>query len=137
MAIPQIAVLDACALIAYFNDEPGADEVESIFSKSDMIYVHVVNVLEVAYDAVRVSGDIDSASEILAAVAALPCTILWSLSETEFMGAARLKAKHRISLADAIALGVAAARNATVATSDHHEFDPLEKTEALRFHWIR
>ena len=47
------------------------------------------------------------------------------------------KAFSRISLADAVALGLASTRQAPLATSDHHEFEPIEAAGSSRFLWIR
>lgn len=51
--------------------------------------------------------------------------------------AARFKSHSRISLADSIALALAGVRGAPLATSDHHEFDPIETARLARFLWIR
>ena len=37
-------LLDACALIAFFNKEEGADVVESLFENEAEIFVSIVNV---------------------------------------------------------------------------------------------
>ena len=39
--------------------------------------------------------------------------------------------------ADAVALGLASTRQAPLATSDHHEFEPIEAAGSSRFLWIR
>jgi PIN domain nuclease of toxin-antitoxin system len=48
-----LVVLDACALIAYFNDEPGADLVEAILQEAPSVQISAINLLEIAYDAIR------------------------------------------------------------------------------------
>jgi len=48
-----------------------------------------------------------------------------------------LKATYRISLADAIALEETRESDAVILTSDHHEMDIIEKSEPIRFEWIR
>ena len=68
-------VLDACALIAFLNDEPGADVVASLFESTASVEISVINLLEIAYDAVRRSGDSQSAHEILNAAGQLPLKI--------------------------------------------------------------
>ena len=37
------------------------------------------------------------------------------------------KANDRVSLADSVALGLAQQHNAHVVSSDHHEFDPIDR----------
>ena len=49
-------VLDACALIAYFNDEDGAAVVEDLLSRNSEVFMSAINLYEVCYDAARTSG---------------------------------------------------------------------------------
>ena len=53
-------VLDACALIALLQEEPGADKVADVLNSADNdeaeIVMHKVNFLEVYYDAYRSRG---------------------------------------------------------------------------------
>lgn len=48
-------VLDACALIAFFNDEEGAGKVEMILEQAENgeveLYLASINLFEVYYDA--------------------------------------------------------------------------------------
>ena len=54
-------VLDACALLAFLNDEEGADEVEELLKQSvtDSVSVSmsIVNLLEAYYGELRDKGD--------------------------------------------------------------------------------
>ncbi len=67
----------------------------------------------------------------------LPITIIDNLSDTMFTEAGRLKASYRMSIADSIAVAEAAIRKAALLTSDHHEFDIIDKKEDIEFAWIR
>lgn len=53
-------VLDACALIAFLNDEAGADVVEELLRKSNRqepnLFLHRLNLLEVYYGIYREVG---------------------------------------------------------------------------------
>lgn len=51
-----VAVLDACALIAFLNNEDGAGVVADALQEVPLVKMAAVNVLEVAYDAVRQTG---------------------------------------------------------------------------------
>jgi len=51
--------------------------------------------------------------------------------------ARRLKIKYKMSVADSIALGEASILGASILTSDHREFDPVEQSETIKFTWIR
>ena len=53
-------VLDACALIAFFNDEAGADAVEELLvkamSKDAELVINTINLLEIYYGVYREDG---------------------------------------------------------------------------------
>lgn len=132
-----VVVLDACALIAFFNDEPGADVVAAVLETVPLVEIAVVNVLEIAYDAVRRSGQSSSALDVIESIQRLPIDIRWDINEAMVEIAARFKSRSRISLADAVALSLAEIRSAPLATSDHHEFDSIETDSQARFLWIR
>jgi len=51
--------------------------------------------------------------------------------------AGEFKRNYRVSLADSVALGLAQQLNAYLVTSDHHEFDPIDRDGKARFWWIR
>lgn len=132
-----LIILDACALIAYLNDEPGADVVESILQDAPSVQMTATNLLEVAYDAVRTTGKPEAAREIIDAISQLPIHIRWHMDSYMIETAARLKTSFRISLADSVALANAVSQSAPLATSDHHEFEPLVVANAARIIWIR
>jgi len=133
-------VLDSCALIAMVNKEPGCEIVSDLLSSAEAKYARIfmnkVNLLEFYYDSIRRQGQI-GAQDGLSFVAVSPIKIIPWLSDEAFEEAGRLKSQYKISLADAIALAEARTQNASLVTCDHHEFDPLEKTEPITFLWIR
>ncbi len=129
-------LLDACALITLLNDELGADVVETVLEQG-LVFITAINLLEVCYDALRRSGKESNATLILRHVEAEGVVIIWSLSQDELLAAARCKARGRLSLADAVALGVAQTRELQLVTAYHHEFDPLEPLGWVTFKWIR
>ena len=133
----SVIVLDACALIAFLNDEPGADVVAALLEEVPCVEITAVNVLEIAYDAVRRTGQSSSAREVIESIRRLPIEIRWEMDDAMIEIAARFKSHSRISLADSIALALAGVRGAPLATSDHHEFDPIETARLARFLWIR
>lgn len=130
-------VLDACALIAFLNDEPGADVIAAVLEEIPTVEMAAINLLEIAYDAVRRTGQPSSATDVIDAVCKLPIFIRWDIDQEIVETAARFKTRFRISLADSIALALAATRHAPLATSDHHEFDSIEIANEARFLWIR
>ncbi len=130
-------LLDACALIALLNDESGADHVDALLKGKIPVYMSAINALEVAYDAVRRTGNPDVASQSLRLLMREGVDVLWALSEPEWVAAARWKARGRLSLADAIALAVAEVRGLRLVSADHHELDPLETAGLVKIEWIR
>jgi PIN domain nuclease of toxin-antitoxin system len=127
-------VLDACALIAFLNDEEGAEKVESLLRESEnakcAIFMNLINLLEVYYYAYRQEG-VRKANQILQAIRVLPIEFIPQLDDSVFMEAGRLKAKYRISLADSISLADTGVRNASLVTDDHHELDKVAKQEPI------
>ena len=107
-----LIVLDACALIAFFNDEPGSDHVADILLHAPRTEMAAVNVLEIAYDSIRRTGLASAATEILEAVAQLPIHVRWNLDPVLVEKAAELKTSFRISLADSIALALSSTQKA-------------------------
>jgi predicted nucleic acid-binding protein len=132
-----VVVLDACSLIAYFNVKPGAEIVAGILLEVPLVEIPAINVLEIAYDSIRRTGENSAAGAILEAVRQLPISIRWEMDGEILESAARFKARFRIAIADAIALAVVNSRNAPLVSSDHHEFDALETAGQSRFIWIR
>ena len=130
-------VLDACALIAFLNDEPGADVVAAALQAVPVVEMAAINLLEIAYDAVRRSGQPDSARDVLETVRHLSISIRRDIDDDVLEMAAHFKARFRISLADSVALAVAVVCDAPLVTCDHHEFDAIEAAGITRFLWIR
>jgi predicted nucleic acid-binding protein len=95
-----------------------------------------VNLLEVYYDVIK-TYDEQAANNMLEVVTEMPIKIIHELSDTVFKKAGSLKSRYKISLADAIALAENIIRNAALITSDHHEFEIIEKQENVTIHWFR
>ncbi|KFI34649.1 toxin PIN [Peptococcaceae bacterium SCADC1_2_3] len=133
-------VLDACALIAFLNDEEGADEVEKILQiakqEKAQIFINQLNLLEVYYGVYREDGK-EVAEEILSAVSKIPIKIIERINDAILKEAGRLKATYKISIADAVAVAQAKTKHALLVTADHHELDQLEQDNEVGIHWIR
>ena len=132
-------VLDACAVIAFINDEEGAEIIEKILlgavKKENKVIINKINLLEIYYNFLR-EYDSETLKEAYRRIISLPMEINDLLNDDLFYKAARLKATYRISLADSIALAEASIRKAELLTSDHHEFDIVEANEKIRFRWF-
>ena len=133
-------VLDACALVAFFNDEPGADMVESLFLEASqgkcIIIMNKYNLLEVHYGYLRANGE-DFAENMLDIVESSGIRICDVLTDVLFRQASKFKTSYKVSLADSMALAQAVVEQAVLVTSDHHEMDAIEKDGKLEFHWVR
>lgn len=135
-----VYVLDACSVIALLREEDGYKNVEVILHQVSLgkvqVLLHKVTLTEVTYDLIR-SGEYVDVPEILATCYKLPVFIVDDLSDTFIGLAATYKVVHKISFADCFVLALAKTKDAIIVTSDHHEFDAIEKTGELKFEWIR
>ena len=137
----SVFVLDACALIAYFSGEPGAEYIKAIFkkaidTKTTKIMMHKVNLFEVYYDVIKNYNE-QEADSMLDTVRKMPIEIIQVLEDAVFKKAGYLKAHYKLSLADSIALAESIMRNGQLITSDHHEFDVIAQTEHIGIAWFR
>ncbi len=136
----KIFTFDACALIAFLNDEEGADLVEKLLCEASVqgvgLLINKVNVLEIYYGVYRDDG-FEEAKNVLAKIENLPIKIIDTLTDEVFYEAGKLKATNRIALADAIAIAEANVRDIELVTCDHHEFDELVKEKKMVAYWIR
>ncbi|MCL2043479.1 MAG: PIN domain-containing protein [Treponema sp.] len=133
-------ILDACALLAFLNDEESADVIETFLEQSaknkTSVSMSIVNLLEVYYGELRDKGA-DIAQIVLDMVQHYSIKIINTISEQVFQEAARLKATYRISLADCIGLATAFELSCQFVTSDHHELEPIAENEPIPFIWFR
>ena len=116
----MIRVLDAHALLAYLEKEPGYEKVQSFLiaalDKSDSLLMTSVNFGEIYYITLRECGG-EKAEEIERLVRTLPIKIVeadWSLARE----AAKLKAVYKMSYADCFAAALAKTRRGEVITGD-------------------
>ena len=136
----EIYVLDACSLIAFFNDEPGAEKVQELFQKAvneeAEIFLHAINFYEIYYDCLRAKGTVE-ANELFSEIDNLPITLEREISDRLITEASYFKVNEKVSLADSIMLGLAKIKDAAAVSSDHHEFDPIAIKKLVNFFWIR
>jgi predicted nucleic acid-binding protein len=133
-------VLDACAVIAHFNGEEGANVVTDILSEAtdgdSKVLMHSINLFEFYYDSLRSAGT-DATKRMMVSFKNLPITLIKTVTEETMKEAARFKLGFKISVADAFALATAKIEGATLITTDHHEFDPIEAAGEIPFKWVR
>jgi len=133
----MIFVLDACAMIAWLRNEPGADAVDgAIRDVNSTCFAHGINLCEVFYDALR-RTDESRAQSVLKDLAAVGVVTRNDFDETFWQEAGRIKAAHRVSLADCCAIALTKRVGGILLTSDHHEFDPLATVGICPITFIR
>ncbi|MEO6169313.1 MAG: type II toxin-antitoxin system VapC family toxin [Chitinophagales bacterium] len=127
-------VFDSYALLAFFDDEEGADEVATLLSEVSEgkleAFISAINMGEIYYITARKKGEV-KAEAALHAVLHFPIAIV----EPDYhfcIEAARIKAKHKMSYADAFAAALTKKKKATLITGDK-EFNVLDKDIKIRF----
>jgi predicted nucleic acid-binding protein len=128
-------VLDASALMTFFEDRPGAETVEELLSKAAEakwpLLMSVVNWGEVYYSVWRTRGEA-GANQKLREIAQLPIEIVDADSGLTRV-AASLKAEHNLPYADCFAAALAQSRKAPLVTSDK-DFGRVEPL--LKIVWL-
>ena len=133
-------ILDACSLIALFKKEKGADRVKALFNEAMTghvdIYMNTINLIEIHYLFYRALGK-EKSNLILEQIHTMPINFINTIDEIIFSETSRLKAQYGIPLGDCIGLATAIKMNGTFVTSDHSDFEEIEKTETISFFWFR
>jgi predicted nucleic acid-binding protein len=133
MAVPK--VLDSYAVIAFFEDEPGAAQVCDLLLDAEKggekLLMTVINLGEVWYSIARSYSE-ETAEEKLREIRDMAIEIVdadWNLTRR----AASFKAKGKIAYADCFAAALAQERKAQLVTGDP-EFRLLE--DKVNILWI-
>ncbi|MDZ4158326.1 MAG: type II toxin-antitoxin system VapC family toxin [Anaerolineaceae bacterium] len=128
-------VLDAYALMAYFEDEPGADLVRSLLLRAEeggiKLAMSVVNLGEVWYAIARAESP-EKADRIIQVIQGMAIELVdvdWNLTRQ----AAGFKARAKISYADCFTAALAKQRRAEIVTGDQ-EFNQLQNE--LKITWL-
>jgi PIN domain nuclease of toxin-antitoxin system len=117
--------LDAGPIIAFLDDEPGAEVVEDILTEpGSNCYAHIFNLAEVYYIYFRRGGTV-MAEEAVQAVLDVGIIVRDDNDTAYWKEAATFKGRHAIALPDAFCLTLARRLGGTVVTTDPTEFDPL------------
>jgi len=129
--------LDACAVIAYVRQELGAEVLKELIERpTTFLAMHVCNLGEVYYDFFRADG-LTAAQTAWTNTLALPLTLHRDADDAFIQQVGVIKVEERISFADAFALALAERLNIPLITTDHHEFDAIERKGHFRFIWLR
>ena len=124
---PKAIVLDAWSVIAYLEDEPAGERVESLIAdahEGDIpLMMSVVNVAEIWYAFARRSSE-DKANQSILELKQLGIEF-FDADLKLALEAARFKAQHKMSLADCFAAALAKENKADLVTGDS-EFKQVE-----------
>src|SRR2546422_3546897 len=131
-------VLDSWALIAFFEDEPAAEEVEKVLVKAETgthkLLLSVVNWGEIYYNTMRKVSQ-EAAEQKAREIAGLTIEIVPVEADLHLVRqAAILKATKKLSYADAFAAALAKLRNAELVTGDP-EFKQVE--DEVKIAWLK
>ncbi len=128
-------VFDSFAMIAYFEDEPGADKVSEILSvimtRKAKGYMSVINWGEMYYNTMREQG-VEEAEGVLTQFDKYAIKLIEADRKLTYE-AAKIKARHKIAYADCFAAALTLSLNASLITGDP-EFKRL--SNKLSVDWI-
>jgi predicted nucleic acid-binding protein len=127
-------VLDASALISYFENRPGGDVVEEVLSgcidgKTELI-MSIVNWGEVYYSAWRAGGE-DGARRLAAEISQFPIQLIDADFELA-KSAAVLHAKYNLPYADCFAAALSKDWKAELVTGDR-DFEMVQSEIKIQF----
>ncbi len=132
----MVRVLDAHALMVFFEREPGFDKVKSLFAKAleddNDLLMTSVNFGEVYYIILRECGQV-RAQEIERLTQTIPIQIV-DVDVQLAKEAARFKAQKKVSYADCFAAALAKLLKGEVVTGDK-EFKAFENE--VKVYWIQ
>ena len=133
-------VLDTSAMVAFFRIEAGAEKVKALMDRAGLlncnIFMHNASVAEFYYDLLY-TYDQQEAHDILERINSYPILFIETISQEFIKQIGYFKSRYKISFADSFVLATAKLNSAKVLTSDHHEFDEVEKNGDVMFEWIR
>ncbi len=119
-------VLDAFAVLTYLGDEEGADKVEELLDRAKngeiKLIMNYVNLGEVYYIIAREFG-VTKANEVMTIVKRWGLEFV-GVDESLSLTAARIKAMHSLSYADAFVVATAIDKKGTIVTRDR-EFESV------------
>ena len=129
--------LDACAMLAYLQQEAGGDVLADMLKDSTVsCYAHAVNMVEVYYHYLRVFDEA-AADKAVATLENDGVVIREDLDADFWKAVAKLKRRGRISLADCFCIALAQRLGGEVVTTDHHEFDAPVPLTIVPIQFIR
>ncbi len=128
-------VMDSFAMIAFFEDEPGADRVaeilDALMEQKAKGFMSVINWGEIYYNTMREQG-VEEAEEVLTQFNKYPIQLVEADKNLTYE-AAKLKAMYTIAYADCFAAALSSRLKASLVTGDP-EFEKLE--HKISIEWL-
>lgn len=129
-------IMDSFAMIAFFEDEPGAERVaqilKAIMNRKVKGYMSVINWGEIYYNTMREQG-VETAEDVIRQLKKYSIELIDADQQLTY-DAAKLKGKYKIAYADCFAAALAMRLNAFVVTGDP-EFKKLKNE--IKIQWIQ
>jgi len=123
-------------MIAFFEDEPGADKValilKSLMDRKAKAYMSVINWGEIYYNTLREQG-VEIAEKVIGQLKQYPIELVDADQKLTYE-AAKLKGRHKIAYADCFAAALSRRLKAVVVTGDP-EFKKLEDEYSIQ--WLK
>ena len=127
-------VMDSFAIMAFFEDEPGAERVaeilKSLMARKAKAYMSVINWGEVYYNTLREEG-VKTAEKVIEQLRKYPIELVDADLKLTYE-AAKLKARYKIAYADCFAAALSRKLNAVIVTGDS-EFRKLEDEYSIQW----
>ena len=128
--------MDSFAMIAFFEDEPGAEKValilKSLMARKAKAYMSVINWGEIYYNTLREQGA-ETAEKVIEQLKQYPIEIV-DVDQKLTYEAAKLKGSYKIAYADCFAAALSYRLNAVVVTGDP-EFKKLGDKYSIQ--WLK
>jgi ribonuclease VapC len=113
-------VMDSFAMIAFFEDEPGAEMVElilkSLMARKAKAYMSIINWGEIYYNTLREQG-VETAEAVIEQLKQYPIELVDADKKLTYE-AAKLKGRHKIAYADCFAAALSRTLDAVLVTGD-------------------
>ena len=123
--MPELLTFDSEPLLAFFLGEPGAETVRDYLSKIQnkeaQGFINIINLTEVYYILYRLNPTLSN--ENCRALSSLGLTVVPVEDDDLWRNAAKIKAQHPMSLADAFAVATAKAYKTKLVVGSDREFN--------------
>ena len=133
-------VLDSYSLIAFFQNEKGANTVADLITEAQngdlILFLHSVNWGEIYYTAYREKG-VTAAQKVADTIRKLPILVIEDASLNFISGVATIKGKYSLAYADAFAIWLGLSKNAFLVTGDPEIIKASKKENKLKVINIR